>query len=453
MPASCNLSAKARGNRKKMCKFVPENDKTMRVLIVNTSEMKGGAAIAANRLTVALINNGVKAKMLVMHKDSASIYVASCGDGLRGRWHFLRERLGIFLANRLSRRNLFAVDTASSGTDITRTREFQEADVIHLHWVNQGFLSLGSLRKILQSGKPVVWTMHDMWPATAVCHLTLGCEKFKTACSQCPYMAPSFFDVAARVWKKKRALLEGSRIAFVTCSQWLQDEARSSRLLEGLRVESIPNAIDEHVFCKANRKEARRRLGLPQGKRLLLFAAQRATNGNKGIAYLAEACRSLVKKSPDVAADIELVVMGGQSAAVESEFGLPVHSLGYVSDTRTIVDAYNAADTFVLPSLSENLPNTIMEAMACGVPCVGFRVGGIPEMIDHRQNGYVAEYKSADDLMNGIRWVLSEADAEALSSAAVHKVRSHYSQQSVAKKYLDIYNNVAKPKPLIRRND
>ena len=111
-----------------------------------------------------------------------------------------------------------------------------------------------------------------------------------------------------------------------------------------------------------------------------------------------------------------------------------------MNDEHRIIDVYHAVDVFVLPSLSENLPNTIMEAMACGVPCVGFRVGGIPEEIDHKKNGYVAEYRQADDLARGINWILNEADYDALSKHAIHKVVQNYSQQSVAMKYLDVYH-------------
>ena len=135
-----------------------------------------------------------------------------------------------------------------------------------------------------------------------------------------------------------------------------------------------------------------------------------------------------------------MVILGGHAEEVVSQLSLETYPLGYVNEEKRIVDVYQAADVFVLPSLSENLPNTIMEAMACGVPCVGFKVGGIPEEIDHRQNGYVAEYRNAEDLARGIGWILSEADYEQLSQSAVQKVVQSYSQQSVALKYLDVYH-------------
>jgi glycosyltransferase involved in cell wall biosynthesis len=112
-----------------------------------------------------------------------------------------------------------------------------------------------------------------------------------------------------------------------------------------------------------------------------------------------------------------------------------------VNDDKKIVDVYNAVDVFVLPSLEDNLPNTIMEAMACGVPCVGFKVGGIPEEIDHKKNGYVAEYRDSKDLMNGIEWVLQEADYNAICQAAFRKVATTYSQNAVSLKYIEVYNH------------
>lgn len=137
---------------------------------------------------------------------------------------------------------------------------------------------------------------------------------------------------------------------------------------------------------------------------------------------------------------IGIVVLGGQSEEVKDKFFFPVYPVGYINDTSTLVDIYNAASVFVLPSLSENLPNTIMEAMACGTPCIGFNVGGIPEEIDHKKNGYVAEYMNADDLARGIKWVLEEADYEELSRQAVRKVALSYSQNSVALKYIEVYS-------------
>lgn len=414
----------------------------MRVLIVNTSERNGGAAVAANRLMEALNNHGVKAKMLVRDKQSDSLTVV----GLQGKWWqqwcFLWERLVIFCHLHFSRKHLFELDIANTGTDITRLPEFREADIIHLHWINQGMLSLGIIRKILNSGKPVVWTMHDIWPATAICHLTLGCNKFKTGCHHCKYLPGngSTRDLSAKIWRRKQHLLDGQSITFVACSRWLEAEAKMSALLNGQKVTNIPNSIDTSIYKVGNRSEARQRLGLPTDKQVILFVSQRVTNLNKGMEYLIEACNQLASQHPEMKETTAVAILGGHAEDVVAELPFEAYPLGYVSEEYRIADVYRAANVFVLPSLSENLPNTIMESMACGIPCVGFKVGGIPEEIDHLKNGYVAAYRNAEDLARGIRWILCEADYDSLSAAAVKKVNRCYSQQSVALKYTEIYN-------------
>ncbi len=415
----------------------------MRVLIVNTSERAGGAAVAASRLLDALNNNGVKAKMLVRDKESDNISVADMGGGMMTQRHFLRERLAVYTRLHFSKKHLFDIDIANAGFDITRMREFQEADVIHLHWINQGMLSLSGIKRILDSGKPVVWTMHDAWPSTAICHLTMDCKRYKTRCHHCWYLpgGGGENDLAARVWARKKALLDGSNIYFVACSKWLEREAKQSALLTGQHITSIPNTIDTRVFRRTDKMKARESLGLPKDKRLILFVSQRVTNPNKGMDYLAEACRLLVEEHPEMKEQAALVVLGGHAEDIQDKLSLPTFPLGYVSDEHRIVDVYNAADLFVLPSLSENLPNTIMEAMACGVPCVGFKVGGIPEEIDHQKTGYVAAYRDAADLMRGIHWILTEADYDELSRQAVRKVTTQYAQNIIALRYIEVYNH------------
>lgn len=421
----------------------------MRVLIVNTSEQTGGAAVASNRLMQALNQSGVKAKMLVKDKETDHLTVTQLPHQALKRLHFLWERWCIFWHLHFSKRHLFHVDIANVGSDITSLPEFQETDIIHLEWINQGMLSLRNIQKILESGKPVVWTMHDMWPATGICHLTLACQNFKTQCGNCMYLPHhgSQNDLSYRVWKRKQKVYASGNIRFVACSNWLAAQAKASGLLQNQAVTTIPNPIDTHLFAPNDKVAAARRLGLPTDQQLVLFASQRITNENKGIQYLIEACKQLVAAHPEMKNKVGLVMLGGHAEELEDAFSLPTYSLGYVNDTKKIVDVYNAVDVFVLPSLSENLPNTIMEAMSCGVPCVGFNVGGIPEMIDHLQNGYVARYKDTASLAEGIAWILDkDTNGAELSRRCIHKVQTAYAQQHVAKRYLEVYQEAMKGK-------
>ena len=416
----------------------------MRVLIINTSERIGGAAIAANRLMDALRNNGIQAKMLVRDKQTDNITVISLKKSLWSIWQFVWERIVIWKANHFKQHNLFAVDIANTGTDITTYPEFKEADIIHLHWVNQGMLSLKDLKKILQSGKPIVWTMHDMWPCTGICHHARKCDKYHKECHHCPYLynGGAKKDLSHQTFKKKKELYQLSPITFITCSQWLKERAGQSALLDQHPIVHIPNPIKTNLFTPRNKVEARQKCNLPTDKKLILFGSVKITDKRKGIDYFIESCKILAEKHPELVNNLGVAVYGKESEQLKSLVPFQVYALDYISNEKELVNVYNAVDLYVTPSLEENLPNTIMEAMACGIPCVGFNVGGIPEMIDHLHNGYVADYKSAEDFANGIHWTLSESEYQSLSEEARRKVTSSYSESTIAKKYIEVYNKI-----------
>lgn len=416
----------------------------MRVLIVNTSERIGGAAIAAGRLVEALKNNGIKAKMLVREKQTDRLSVIGLNKNWWKVWQFIWERILIWKENRFKKHNLFAVDIANTGTDITVLPEFQAADIIHLHWINQGMLSLNDIRKILLSGKPVVWTMHDMWPCTGICHHARECDKYHQECHHCPYIykGGGKKDLSNQVFKKKKEIYQSAPVTFVTCSRWLKERAGQSALLNGHTIVDIPNPISTSLFKPQNSLTARNKMELPTDKKLILFGSVKVTDKRKGIDYFIESCKLLAEKYPEMKEELGVVVYGKNSECLKSLIPFQVYALDYISNEKDLVNIYNAVDLYVTPSLEENLPTTIMEAMACGIPCVGFNVGGIPEMIDHLHNGYVAEYKSAEDLANGIIWTLSESEYQSLSEEACRKAVSNYSESIVAKKYIDIYNKI-----------
>lgn len=417
----------------------------MRVLIVNTSEKTGGAAIAANRLMEALKNNGVKAKMLVRDKQTEQITVISLKPSIGRKIKFIWERFIIWKANRFKKHNLFQVDIANTGTDITTLPEFKEADVIHLHWINQGFLSLKNIRRIIDSGKPIVWTMHDMWPFTGICHYSGTCNKYQSNCHHCPMLihGGSAKDLSAKVFMRKQVMLRQAHIIFVACSKWLEEQANQSALLMGQAVTSIPNTINANVFRPMDMRQVRLQCNLPVNKKLLLFGSLKITDPRKGIDHLIEACRLLKEQNPEWEKELGIVVVGHQSEKIRSLFPFPVYAMEYISDEKRMAQIYNAVDAYVTPSLEDNLPNTLVEALSCGVPCVGFKIGGIPEMIDHLQNGYLAEVQNAEDLAAGIRFVLTE-EREALSQQAVHKAHSAYGETHVTSQYIHIYNQALK---------
>ncbi len=417
------------------------------VLIVSTSQRIGGAALAANRLLEALNFVGINAKMLVRDRQTQDEKVKQVSSSRFRKKYFLLERLKIFFNLRLSKKHLFEIDIANVGFDITTLEEFKKADIIHLHWINQGMLSLEGIEKILSLNKPVVWTMHDMWPFTAICHYPIECKKFSSQCMDCKFL-PSKRDgkdLSFKVWEKKKKLFSHfNKIHFVACSEWLKKEAKKSSLLSSSDVRVIPNPINLSEFFPQDKKEARQRLGLPKDKKLILFVAQRATNKIKGMDYLIEACQRLSKDHPATLNDTAVVILGSSAEELAAYFPFEVCPLGYVSQKQKLLDAYSSSDVYVLPSLADNLPNTIMEAMTCGVPSVGFDIGGIPEMIDHKKNGYIAKYRDSEDLFQGIWWVLSNKNYEELREEALKKVSSNYSLEKVASSYNELYESILK---------
>ena len=218
--------------------------------------------------------------------------------------------------------------------------------------------------------------------------------------------------------------------------------AKKSVLTQGHTVTNIPNPINTNLFRPLDKKAIREKLHLPADKKLLLFSSMKITDKNKGIDFLVDACKLITTQYPEFSRSLGVVVVGKESQQYAELFPFPIYCLDFVQDEKEIAHIYNAADLFVNPSLHENLPNTIMEAMACGIPCVGFNTGGIPQMIDHLHNGYIAQYKSAEDLANGIHWSLTEGDYESLSEEARRKVMNSYSEHTVAMKYIQIYNQI-----------
>lgn len=415
----------------------------MRIVLLNTAERDGGAAVAAGRLMRALRKAGVEVSLLTRDKRTDDPAVVSVNDSpwtrRLNRLRFVWERLVIFLCNGLSRHNLFQVSIADTGTDVSRHPLVREADIIHLHWVNQGFLSLADLRRLVETGKPIVWTLHDLWPATAICHYPGRCERYGSACRCCPMLRRNpLVDLAYRVFRRKERV-GLPRIMFVGCSRWIVGEARRGLLLREARFTSIPNPIDTGLFHPMEQEEARRRFGLPIDKRLMLFAAAKLSDTRKGAAYLVAACDRLRERWKG---ELEVVLMGNASEELAASLPFPAHGLGYISDSESMAAAYACADLFVIPSLEDNLPNTIMEAMACGTPCVGFATGGIPEMIDHRVNGYVAARADAADLAEGIAWVLECRDSFRLGEACRRKVLAHYQESVVAERYEALYREL-----------
>ena len=413
----------------------------MRIIHINKSDTAGGASVAAMRIVKSLIENGVETKILTADKNNNYSWVENIAfskiNKLKSTGYFLSDVVR-FIPYEKSKEMRFAFSTGCCGFDISKNPTLQQADIIHLHWFNQGFISIDGLGKILQMGKPVVWTLHDMWCFTGGCHYSGECLKYKKNCDFCHFLKkPAKNDISQLQFNRKKNIYAETQLYPVTCSNWLSEIAKQSVLLQNKSVISIPNPIDIEIFKPINRKEARQNLGLPQNKKLILFGAANVADPRKGMNHLFSALNQLDKDN-----NMELIVFGKKSEEIIEKIKLPVHVFNYVSNTETLVNLYNAADVFVLPSMEDNLPNTVMEALACGLPVAAFCIGGVPEMVTHKENGYLAASGNENELATGIKYLIENNITNNFSIKARQKVESNFAPDIIAKRYKMLYENI-----------
>lgn len=419
----------------------------MKVALINTY-LKGGAGIACQRLSEALRKNNVEAQTLTQDEIENSPYIFSITKNafnkLGNKIRLTKELLPL-IPRLKSREDLFKFSIGKEGVDITDNPLVRNADIIHLHWINQGFLSIENIHQLKKLNKPLVWTLHDMWAFTGGCHYSKGCLAYENECNYCPYLKnASATDLSNRVWKKKKSLFKDLDITFVACSDWLKETALRSRLLKEAKVVSIPNPIDHEAFKAIDAKTARVRLNLSENSKVILFGAMNVEDKRKGFSYLLNALNILAEKFPETGNEIELAVFGELKNTSTITLPFQVKNLGLLRSKEAIINAYSAANVYVIPSLEDNLPNTVMESLSCSTPVAGFNTGGIPEMIDHNRNGYIAAFKSAEDLANGIHHLLYKAEEKALREESRKKVVNYYSEKIVAEKYTKLYTEILK---------
>ena len=422
------------------------SQKSLKIVLLSYHNQNGGAGIACGRLFTALQKAGHQVHYLVQEKtgNDASI---SLNNVFWKKWiaflRFIGERIYFrFFEKDASIRFLF--NPGVFGADISQHPLIQEADIIHLHWVNFGFLSIQNIRQLSELGKPVFWTLHDMWAFTGGCHHSGECNRFQEYCGDCKFLKkPNYGDLSHRLWREKVFAFESDNLKFITCSHWLETKAKSSSLLMQHQIQTIPNAIDLSTFHVKDKQIARKNLQLSPEKNYLLFVAMRVSAPNKGFDYLKNALNSWKKNHPNEASNTEILVIGEvANPALFKEIPFKLHVLGKITEVSSMVEIYNAADVFITPSLEENLPNTIMEALACGTACLGFEVGGIPEMIQHLYNGFVAKFKDVNQLAEGIQICLENRIE--FGKKAREKAEKCYSENIIAEQHIQTYLNSLK---------
>ncbi len=414
----------------------------MNVLHINTSD-DGGAAQAAKRLHLGLLNKNVNSEFLclienketfegrkVFSKEQHSI-VDRILYKLKLKKTY-RERRNLILEGRPAKFDIFTLP--ESDYDIMSSEAYKNADIIHLHWIAM-FLDYSSFFR--KNRKPIVWTFHDLNAFTGGCHYTSHCMKFELDCNNCHQLLGTKNQNYSNLVlvEKLEAIKKCANLNIVSPSKWLSELSEKSLVMKNQKHYVIQNGLNSSIFTIKDKEEAREVLGLPQDKKIILFVAQFLTSERKGFQYLVDAVKLIEDE------DMFLCSVGAKVEAIE---GVENHiNLGTIMEEEKMSWVYSAADVFVIPSIEDNLPNTIVESLMCGTPVVGFTIGGIKEMIVNAVNGYLCEEISGESLMKGILKTLNKK-----SKFEREEVRAHASKKYdiniMSQRYLELYKDIFK---------
>ena len=418
----------------------------MHILHINTLDKTGGAAKAMYRLHQGFMRLGHESRLLVGQRVSEEKGIYALNEQLRGIKDF-KNRAIDFVGYRLDK--WLGIDGWKNYSTrlIPKLEVFKKADVINLHNLHGGYFNFKSLMELARF-KPIVWTLHDMWAMTGHCAYAYDCEKWKTGCDDCPLLkgefrnlvepAPPFRDNTRKIWKAKRKIYEKMRISVITPSKWLFNLAKQSILSPNSEIFHIPNGVDTNVFRPLDTNLARKALDLPLDKKIIFFSAHAASHDRKGFKYLLEALEEL----RGIDDDLFLLISGyGQLGLKLTSMNFKARFLGPLFDEKLQRLALAASDLFVFPTLADNHPLVLLEAMACGIPAVSFDIGGVPEIVRHMETGYLAKYKVSSDLARGIRLLLKNAPLRTRMKTKCREFAvSQFSLEVQCKKYLEVYD-------------
>lgn len=408
----------------------------MKILHIVAGDLNGGAARGAYWLHAGLRELGVDSKIFTNSKITLGddSVVTTVKSKKNKALNILRGQLDNLLLLLYPKRKRIIFSAGLFGVDFTKTKEYEEADIIHLHWINGGLVNIKHLAKI---DKPIVWTMRDMWPMTGGCHYSMECEKYKIGCGNCEQLQSSGYDLSKYIINRKKEHLR-KNIKLIGISNWLSEKAKESDVFKDFSVQTISNNIDTRQFFPIKKQIAREVLGLHTNKKIILCGSTSLKDFYKGFSKYIETLNILNNK------EYFLCFFGNLDKSIVDDLGFECKSFGYLNDNISLRLVYSSADVFVAPSLMDAFGKTLAEALACGTPVVCFDATGPKDIVDHKINGYKATPFKSEDLADGIEWVLNHENYNKLCVNAREKVMKEFDSKMVAEKYIELYKEAMK---------
>ncbi|WMW23234.1 glycosyltransferase family 4 protein [Methanolobus mangrovi] len=411
----------------------------IKVLHVVAGDLTEGAAKGAYWLHKGLLMKGIDSRMVVQYyygnDENDSTIEAINQTNIGKRLKSLRHKMDIFPTKLYRNREKFIFSTGISGYDIRKLDAYQWADIIHLHWINNGMVKIKALSKI---DKPIVWTMRDMWPMTGGCHYSLECKSYENGCGYCPLLKSHHKKDLSYILTLYKKRYYPKNLYLVAISNWLAKCAKKSYLFNDFNIEVISNAIDTQIFYAVDKKIAREALGLDKYKKIVLVGATNIHDEYKGF-------KKFQDSIPHLHNDYLFIFFGNVNTMKLNSLGINYKTLGYLNDSISLRLAYSCADVFVAPSTQEAFGKTLIESMACGTPVVAFDATGPKDIVEHKVTGYLAKPFDSSDLAKGIDWIF-ENHEKPLSLQARNRVENNYTMESIANKYINLYCEILSEK-------
>jgi len=418
----------------------------LKVVHINTYDGNGGAGRACLRLNNALLAENINSKVIVHYKFGKNPSILTFNLTALQKAY----TAGIIVIERLLAKRLLKPLKRTPfsftwfGRSVIHHPDVKAADVIHLHWVNHSFLNPAHLAELAKLNKPIVWTFHDSNAFTGGCHVRYTCDHFVRQCGYCPLLKKADADDAShKIWLQKHEAYQQLKFNIVAPSSWMLSSVLMSSLMQDKPALQIPNTLETTIFKPTDKAQAKKQLDLPHDKFIFLTGFMPSRKDmHKGTSYLLESLTLLKERLGLNAQQVELVVFGNRNAKDVPDFSFKTSFLGTINDDAKLAMCYAAADAFLIPSLEDNLPYTVMESLGCGTPVVAFTTGGIPDMVQHLQNGYLAEYRSAKSFTDGMEWAINHEDPAALQQQARQTVMDKYAEPVIAQKHIQLYNQL-----------
>jgi glycosyltransferase involved in cell wall biosynthesis len=414
----------------------------MKVLIINQSDLDGGAARATYRIASDLVHQGVNVEMLVMRKLGTDQWVLGPHSFFKYLVSRIFPRVDWLVQIFFGVKKGFSWSINLFPTGLIDEGFVNSFDFVHINWIGKNFIPIRWITKI---NKPIVWTLHDSWAFTGGCHVPFSCERFKDSCGKCPQLNSSYEkDISYFGLQERLLAYKKLNIKFVAPSNWMAQQSIASSALSNVDVTVIPNGLDTRLFKPHSRITSRKHFSLPNDEFIILFGAMNAQkDSNKGLNLLLQSLELLTEKNLALRKSCSLLIFGFDKNDLPKNSPIRIRTMGIIKDDIELSRIYSSADITVVPSKSESFGQVALESLSCGVPVVCFATTGLLDIVKHLETGYLARPFDPEDLAAGISMIIRDPELlKKMSKQSRASAIERFDINVISKQYANFYKSI-----------